>query len=274
MQRTKDYVRTIFPAEIIRQGYDKFLSLLPPVEKGKERYKSYNYSVTRGNERWHYDSVDEFLANYRGGFDSFKLYEGCGGIYYFDLSTIYPKDTQLSISAPTAKEIARVFDHFEAVADKHQLPAEDDAVAPTIFIGHGHSKLWRDLKDHLQDQHGYDVDAYETGARAGHAVRDVLEEMLDSSSFAILIMTAEDEMADGKFRARQNVIHEIGLFQGRLGFTRAIVLREEGTEDFSNLSGINEIRFSKNNIREVFGDVLATLRREFSTPDHPHAKAA
>ena len=29
-------------------------------------------------------------------------------------------------------------------------------------------------------------------------------------------------------KARMNVIHEVGLFQGRLGFERAIVLLEEG----------------------------------------------
>jgi hypothetical protein len=32
---------------------------------------------------------------------------------------------------------------------------------------------------------------------------------------------------------------------------------------FSNLDGIQHIKFSKNNIREAFGDVIATLRREF-----------
>ena len=80
---------------------------------------------------------------------------------------------------------------------------------------------------------------------------------------APLVLSAEDQMADGTFHARQNVIHETGLFQGRLGFSRAIVVREEGAEEFSNLSGIQEIRFGKGRIRETFGDVLAVLRREF-----------
>jgi len=66
-------------------------------------------------------------------------------------------------------------------------------------------------------------------------------------------------------RARQNVIHELGLFQGKLGFSRAIILLEEGTEQFSNIQGIEQIRFSKGNIRETFGEVLATIRRELSS---------
>jgi hypothetical protein len=42
-----------------------------------------------------------------------------------------------------------------------------------------------------------------------------------------------------------------------------IVLLEEGVKEFSNILGINQIRFSKNRIRESFGDVLATIKREF-----------
>ena len=63
-------------------------------------------------------------------------------------------------------------------------------------------------------------------------------------------MTAEDATAEGDVRARQNVVHEIGLFQGRLGFTRGIVLFEEGAEEFSNINGIDQIRFKKDNIRD------------------------
>ena len=118
------------------------------------------------------------------------------------------------------------------------------------------------MKDHLHEKHGYEVEAYETGARAGHEIRDVLEKMMNKVSFAILVMTGEDEVEGGKMRARQNVVHELGLFQGHLGFTKAIVLLEDGTEAFSNLSGVQQIRYGKENIKETFGEVLATLRRE------------
>jgi len=54
--------------------------------------------------------------------------------------------------------------------------------------------------------------------------------------------TGEDETKDGKLLARQNVVHEAGLFQGKLGFTRAIILLEEVTEGFSNLAGLKRKR--------------------------------
>ena len=84
----------------------------------------------------------------------------------------------------------------------------------------------------------FPVEAYETGARAGHAIRDILQDMMKASSFALLVMTGEDKLEDGTYRARQNVIHEAGLFQGKLGFSRAIILLEEGVDEFSNLAGI------------------------------------
>jgi len=85
--------------------------------------------------------------------------------------------------------------------------------------------------------------------------------MLTQSSFALLVMAGEDETISGDFKARDNVIHEAGLFQGRLGFEKAIVLLEEGCREFSNINGIEQIRFSKGNIKETFGDVVAVIRR-------------
>jgi len=86
--------------------------------------------------------------------------------------------------------------------------------------------------------------------------------MLEESSVALLVMTGEDKTKIGTFRARQNVVHEAGLFQGKLGFSRAVILREDGTEAFSNLDGLQEIRFPKGKIKETFGDVLAFLDSE------------
>jgi predicted nucleotide-binding protein len=135
-------------------------------------------------------------------------------------------------------------------------------IRPKIFIGHGRSVQWRDLKDHLTDKHGYQVNAYEVGVRSGYTITHILGEMLTQSSFALIVMTGDDETADGHARARQNVVHELGLFQGRLGFNRAITVTESGLESFSNIDGVQQIKFV-HNIAETYGDVLATLRREF-----------
>jgi predicted nucleotide-binding protein len=136
------------------------------------------------------------------------------------------------------------------------------AVVGNVFIGHGHSLVWRELKDLLEDRLGLSVDEFNRVPVAGIATSSRLSDMLDAAAFAFLVMTAEDEQTDGKVRARENVVHEVGLFQGRLGFARAIVLVEDGCEAFSNIHGLGQIRFPKGNIAAKFEDIRAVLERE------------
>ena len=86
--------------------------------------------------------------------------------------------------------------------------------------------------------------------------------MLDSAAIAFLVLTTEDKQRERKQNARMNVIHDVGLFQGRLGFTRAIVLLEQGCEEFSNINGLGQIRFPKGNIDAAFEEIRRMLERE------------
>ncbi len=132
----------------------------------------------------------------------------------------------------------------------------------TIFIGHGRSTAWRDLKDFITDRLKLEYEEFNSLSAAGMTTVERLEQMLDKSSFAFLVMTAEDETKEGKLQARLNVVHEIGLFQGRLGFKKGIVLLEEGCEEFSNITGLVQIRFPKNNIKSKTEEIRAVLERE------------
>ena len=132
-----------------------------------------------------------------------------------------------------------------------------------VFIGHGgKSSVWKDLRDFLQNRLALKVAEFNSVPTAGKSTKERLLEMLDTCPFAFLVMTAEDETADKTQRARQNVVHEIGLFQGRYGFERAIVLLEEGCEGFSNIEGVGQIRFPKGNIAAVLEDIRLVLERE------------
>jgi predicted nucleotide-binding protein len=135
------------------------------------------------------------------------------------------------------------------------------AKTPCIFIGHGHSKLWARVKVFLDELHIPTV-TYESESRVGESIVPVLEKMLDQATFAVLILTAEDETASGELRARQNVIHEAGLFQGRLGFKKAVLLRQKGLENFSNVDGLQDIRFSGDDIEHTFYQLERVLKRE------------
>jgi predicted nucleotide-binding protein len=148
---------------------------------------------------------------------------------------------------------------------KYTMNLKGNTVAKTdgvIFIGHGRSGVWRELKDFVQERLGLKWDEFNRETSAGRATKERLQEMLDKASFAFLVMTAEDERADGSLQARANVIHEVGLFQGRLGFERAIILLEEGCNEFSNIVGLGQIRFPKGNIMASSEEVRRVLERE------------
>jgi predicted nucleotide-binding protein len=131
-----------------------------------------------------------------------------------------------------------------------------------VFIGHGGSPQWRELKEYIQDKLGVPVDEFNRVPVAGLTTGARLSEMLNNAAMAFLVMTAEDETPEGKYVARQNVVHEVGLFQGKLGFEKAIVMLEEGCEQFSNIHGLNQVRYPTGNISAKFHEVHELLKRE------------
>jgi hypothetical protein len=265
-----DLVR--FQEATVRQAVSLMDSL--PGSKGRGKYN--HLSFRKGQESWELDHPEDFFAGYADA-DSASLH------YFVELKSTWncsmwiharSNGTSIGVGSESRNDINTVMNVFRS-------PREQAIVLPSpypldlserkndkktaefnIFIGHGRSEAWQQLNSHLRDKHELDVISYESGARAGHSIRDILDEMLVKSSLAFLVHTGEDETADERLRARQNVVHETGLFQGKLGFSRAIVLLEDGVEEFSNLAGIQYIPFQKGQIKSTFGDVLATVRRE------------
>ena len=91
--------------------------------------------------------------------------------------------------------------------------------------------------------------------------KERIMDTLAQSRFALLVMTAEDERADGSYQVWQNVIPEIGLFQGRLGFNRAVMLKEDKADTFSNVAGLTYIGFRRGELAKAFSEVTRTLMR-------------
>jgi len=135
-----------------------------------------------------------------------------------------------------------------------------------VFIGHGHSKCWETLRDLLRDRLQLEWEEFNRIPTPGMTTQDRLREMIDGVGFAFLVMTAEEEKLGGGFRARDNVIHEIGLLQGHLGFKRAVILLEEGCNEFSNIVGLSQIRFPKGDLLSKSEDIRQVLEREHILP--------
>lgn len=249
------------------------------VEEAKHEVRSIvNALMRKGDDAFLADLLERVEAVSTLSYDTCLQFQmPSGQIWTRDTSAL----SQGLRSAPHQEVIARVIalrSPFESAAELSAIcgravrhlrriggvdaPSKEERVGDRVVIGHGRSALWRELKDFVADRLRLPWDEFNRVSVAGVATVERLQEMLDHSCFALLVATAEDETADGDLHARQNVIHEIGLFQGRLGFGRAIVLLEEGCEEFSNIHGLGQIRFPKGNIAACFEDVRKVLERE------------
>jgi hypothetical protein len=131
-----------------------------------------------------------------------------------------------------------------------------------VFVGHGRSDDWKPLDPFLTGQLGLNIEEVNRDPTAGVHTTERLSDMLNKTCFALLVMTAEDVHDDGKTHARENVVHEIGLFQGRLGFRKSIIIKQNGTAEFSNIAGLTYIPYPKGKIEEAFPEIVRTLIRE------------
>ncbi|HWX16540.1 MAG TPA: TIR domain-containing protein [Chthoniobacterales bacterium] len=233
---------------------------------GGELKPRLDMSVALEDEEQEYDDEEEFFADYRKSSDSARYVRRFGDEHrntaLMQLSSkpgtrLNDVQVDVKVEAERLPQILAVLNVFEANRKTSLLPVEKE---PIVFIGHGHSEDWKQLKDHLREMHGFKVEAYETGPRAGHTIEQVLQTMLNKASIAFLVMTGEDETVAGSINPRLNVVHELGLFQGKLGFKKAIILLKRGAAEFSNIEGLQQIRFTE--IKEVFGEVVATINRE------------
>ena len=197
-----------------------------------------------------------------GSRDSLAVHQGiCAAPHFEVLANVVYLKRPFTACLELAVIIERAANHFSRL-DAQLSRQTFYNRGSKVFIGHGQSLLWRELKDFIEDRLQLPWEEFNRLSVAGTTTVERLDQMLNETAFAFLVMTAEDEQIDGTRLARQNVIHEVGLFQGRLGFTRAIVLLEDGCEEFSNIQGLGQIRFPAGLISASFEEIREVLERE------------
>jgi len=132
-----------------------------------------------------------------------------------------------------------------------------------VFITHGHNDIVKlKIKDFVASRMGLEpVILGEQPGRQGLTIIEALEKYSVGCEFAIILLTGDDGTQDGGRRARQNVIHEIGFFQGRLGRAKVVLIVEKGVEIPSNLSGLFYLEYAKE-VKEVFLDLETILEKK------------
>lgn len=209
-------------------------------------------------------SASEFLEGWRprGNFMTADIVALQGGLQTPPHVALYAEIKAMQSPFTVAENLAKLAKRAAVHMMHRSRVAKRSAPGTKVFIGHGRATPWRDLKDFIQDRLALPWDEFNRVPVAGVTNIARLSEMLNEAAIAFLVMTAEDEQLDGTKHARMNVIHEAGLFQGRLGFSKAIVVLEEGCEEFSNIQGLGQIRFPAGNVKACFEEIRQVLERE------------
>ena len=230
------------------------LKFFAPIQVYVKKLSEVDYTDSESLQdiKMYSEKIEEFFKKYRSTPDS----------------GFYIPPSQTSTNDQTVKNIYRLTQQLLSLSDT-ELQKEFNSLKPLtqkksndsgkIFIGHGRSKIWARLQIFLKDDLNLKTSTFEDESRTSESIVNILEGFLDESSLAILVMTAEDETAEGNSRARQNVIHEAGLFQGRLGFDKVVILKQDGIEEFSNVAGLQYIPFAGDSIEQCFYE----LQRKF-----------
>jgi predicted nucleotide-binding protein len=101
--------------------------------------------------------------------------------------------------------------------------------------------------------------------RLGKAWIEKFEHYARLCSFAFVLLTPDDRMAaepgagEGRWRARQNAIWEMGWFMARLGRERVAILHTGDIEIPSDILGVASVRF-RESISEVIEPIRQSLR--------------
>ena len=123
---------------------------------------------------------------------------------------------------------------------------ETDEFYLEIFLSHDKHPLWQEVADFLELKMQHQVAALQDMPDDGRTNLALLDDITDECSFAVVIALANDS------RSRENLIHEIGFYQGKFGCENVLVLRQEGAADFPSISGIVSQEFKGNDIKTTF----------------------
>ncbi|CAN7388557.1 nucleotide-binding protein [Variovorax sp. LjRoot84] len=121
------------------------------------------------------------------------------------------------------------------------------------FISHGRARDWYEVQAHVERDLDLRTMELAQEPSQGRTVIEKLEANAPACDSAIIVMSGDDEDADGQLRVRENVMHEIGYFQGRYGRRCVILLHEEGVNVPTNLAGIVYVPYPKETVSAAFG---------------------
>jgi predicted nucleotide-binding protein len=163
-------------------------------------------------------------------------------------------------SRPQVERLVRDIEQMFEIRANSELEQPKPEVEPRVFITHGRSNDWRAVQAFVEKDVNLPTIELAQEPSAGRTVIEKLEDNAGRCNSAVIVMTGDDVANGDQTRVRENVMHEIGFFQGRYGRRAVILLHEDGVNIPANLSGLVYIPFPKGSVESAFH----TLARELN----------
>ena len=204
-----------------------------------DHYKLIKYADSNLEEpielyhKW-YDAALEIFSHYfRVGdrfYDKFTSVDNSGNGFLLYKNFAYLKGTYIVLSSRIKGNITDM--NSDKLHNKN-----------IVFIIHGHNEAVREKVARVVEKLGLDVIILNEQPNVGGTIIEKFEKNSSEADFAIVLLTMDDECKaktdnEYRFRARQNVIFEMGYFMGRLSRSHVFILFEEGVEEPSDIRGI------------------------------------
>ena len=162
------------------------------------------------------------------------------------------------------KRLAQDIDQiFEIRANSELAVPKASKSKRRVFISHGRAADWREVQTYIEKDISLDTLELAQEANQGRTILGKLWDESEKCNCAVIVMTGDDLDSDGQARARENVIHEIGFFQGRYGLDRIVLLHEDGVNIPSNIHGVVYTPFPKGLVSASFGVLVRELNAMF-----------
>jgi len=158
------------------------------------------------------------------------------------------------------ERLARHVEQLIEIRANSELAAPAAAALRKVFISHGRAKDWYSVQAFIERELKIPTLELAQEPNKGLTVLAKLADAAEQSDSAVIVMTGDDKEESGEVRARENVMHEIGYFQGKYGLARVMLLHEEGVNIPSNIQGLVYIPFPKGYIDAVHGALMRELR--------------
>lgn len=152
--------------------------------------------------------------------------------------------TERYITGPPGYESARL------LASGKRQQAKSPEAPKTVFLVHGHDDAARETVARFLERLELRVIILHEQPNLGRTIIEKFETNSDVS-FAVVLLTPDDKGCsahlnpeEARFRARQNVVFELGYFIGKLGRNRVCALHKGALELPSDYQGIVYVSMS------------------------------